>query len=96
MAQKGTISITKTGEIFSSVDVNDDVYTPQYSVANLKDAVFEIYAAEDITTLDGTVRYYQGEKVDEIATGANGIAKSKQLSGIIGFKGCVGCFASQG
>lgn len=79
VAQKGTISITKTGEIFSSVDVTDDVYTPQYSVGNLKDAVFEIYAADDITTLDGTVRYYQGEKVDEIATGANGIAKSKQL-----------------
>ena len=79
VAQKGTISITKTGEIFSSVDVTDDVYTPQYSIGNLKDAVFEIYAAEDITTLDGTVRYYQGEKVDEITTGANGIAKSKQL-----------------
>lgn len=79
MAQKGTISITKTGEIFSSVDVTDDVYTPQYSVGNLKDAVFEIYAAEDITTLDGTVRYYQGEKVDEITTGENGVAKSKEL-----------------
>lgn len=79
IAQKGTISITKTGEIFSSVDVTNDVYTPQYSVGNLKDAVFEIYAAEDITTLDGTVRYYQGEKVDEITTGANGVAKSKQL-----------------
>ena len=79
MAQKGTISITKTGEIFSSVDVTDDVYAPQYSVGNLKDAVFEIYAAEDITTLDGTVRYYQGEKVDEITTGENGVAKSKEL-----------------
>lgn len=79
MAQKGVIEITKTGEIFSSVDVTDDVYTPQYSVGNLKDAVFEIYAAADITTLDGTVRYYQGEKVDEITTGENGVAKSKQL-----------------
>ena len=79
MAQKGTISITKTGEIFSSVDITEDVYTPQYSVGNLNDAVFEIYAAEDITTLDGTVRYYKGEKVDEITTGENGIAKSKQL-----------------
>ena len=79
MAQKGVIEITKTGEIFSSVDVNDDVYTPQYSVGNLKNAVFEIYAAEDITTLDGTVRFYQGEKVDEITTRENGVAKSKQL-----------------
>lgn len=79
MAQKGVIEITKTGEIFSSVDVTDDVYTPQYSVGNLKDAVFEIYAADDITTLDGTVRYYQGEKVDEITTGENGVTKSKQL-----------------
>ena len=46
--------------MFSSVEENKGVYTPKYSVGNLKDAVFEIYAAEDITTLDGTVRYDQG------------------------------------
>lgn len=79
MAQKGVINITKTGEIFSSVEENNGVYTPKYSVGNLKGAVFEIYAAEDITTLDGTVRYDQGSLVDTITTDNNGVAKSKEL-----------------
>lgn len=79
MAQKGVINITKTGEIFSSVEENNGVYTPKYSVGNLKGAVFEIYAAEDITTLDGTVRYEQGTLVDTITTDDDGVAKSKEL-----------------
>lgn len=93
IAQKGVINITKTGEVFATVtavggatldeDGNETVfptvYTPQYEVQNLKNAVFEIYAAEDIVTPDGTRRYQQGEKVDEITTGNNGTAKSKEL-----------------
>lgn len=79
MAQKGVINITKTGEIFSSVEKNKGVYTPKYSVGNLKGAVFEVYAAEDITTLDGTVRYDQGSLVDTITTDDDGVAKSKEL-----------------
>lgn len=79
MAQKGVINITKTGEIFSSVEENNGVYIPKYSVGNLKGAVFEFYAAEDITTLDGTVRYDQGSLVDTIITDDDGVAKSKEL-----------------
>ena len=79
VAQKGVINITKTGEIFSSVEENKGVYTPKYSVGNLKGAVFEVYAAEDITTLDGTVRYEQGSLVDTITTDDDGVAKSKEL-----------------
>lgn len=79
MAQKGVIEINKTGEVFASVNENEGIYTPVYETQNLANAVFQIYAAEDITTLDGTVRVQQGELVDEITTGANGIAKSKQL-----------------
>lgn len=79
VAQKGVINITKTGEIFSSVEENKGVYTPKYSVGNLKGTVFEIYAAEDITTLDGTVRYEQGTLVDTITTDDDGVAKSKEL-----------------
>lgn len=93
IAQKGVINITKTGEVFASVSavggatIDEDgnetvfptVFTPQYEVQNLKNAVFEIYAAEDIVTPDGTRRYQQGEKVDEITTGNNGTAKSKEL-----------------
>lgn len=79
MAQKGVINITKTGEVFSSVEENNGVYTPKYSVGNLKGAVFEVYAAEDITTLDSTVRYEQGTLVDTITTDDDGVAKSKEL-----------------
>ncbi|MEI3289616.1 MAG: SpaA isopeptide-forming pilin-related protein [Eubacterium sp.] len=79
VAQKGVINITKTGEIFSSVEENNGIYTPKYSVGNLNGAVFEIYAAEDITTLDGTVRYEQDTLVDTITTDDDGVAKSKEL-----------------
>ncbi len=93
LAQKGVIEITKEGEIFSSVgvlgggyiDENGNevtfpiIYSPIYEIRNLANTVFQIYAAEDITTLDGTIRAYQGELVDEITTADNGIAKSKEL-----------------
>lgn len=79
MAQKGVINITKTGEVFSSVEENNGVYTPKYSIGNIRGAAFEIYAAEDITTLDGTVRYEQGTLVDTITTDDDGVAKSKEL-----------------
>lgn len=79
MAQKGVIEITKTGEIFKSVIENERIYTPVYENGNLANAVFEIYAAEDIVTLDGTVRAEKGKLVDTVTTGKNGIAKSKQL-----------------
>lgn len=79
MAQKGIINITKTGETFSSVEENNGIYTPKHSISNLKGAIFEIYAAEDITTLDGTVRYEQGTLVDTITTDDDGVAKSKEL-----------------
>ena len=79
MAQKGVINITKTGEVFSSVVENNGLYTPKYSAGNLKCAAFEVYAAEDITTPDGTVRYDQGSLVDTITTDDDGVAKSKEL-----------------
>lgn len=92
IAQKGVIEITKEGEIFSSfsvlgggyIDENGNevtfpiTYSPIYETKNLANAVFQIYAAEDIVTLDGTVRAVKGELVDEITTTEKG-AKSKEL-----------------
>ena len=91
--QKGTITVEKTGEIFSNVtavgggytdeDGNDvalpTIYQPEYSVSGLSGAVFEIYADENITTPDGTVRYTKDTLVDAITTGEKGTATSKQL-----------------
>ena len=79
MPQMGTVTITKTGEIFSSVTENDGIYQPVYELAGLEGAVFEIFAAEDIVTPDGTVRYTKGEKVDTITTGSDSKATSKEL-----------------
>ena len=80
--QKGTITVEKTGEIFSNVTSSGEkeiVYQPEYSVNGLSGAVFEIYADEDITTLDGTIRYTKDILVDTITTGKKGTATSKQL-----------------
>ena len=91
--QKGTITVEKTGEIFSNVtaigggytDENGNdialptIYQPEYSVSGLSGAVFEIYADEDITTPDGTVRYTKDTLVDTITTDEKGTATSKQL-----------------
>lgn len=91
--QKGTITVEKTGEIFSNVtaigggytDENGNdialttIYQPEYSVSGLSGAVFETYSDEDITTPDGTVRYKKDTFVDTITTDKKGTATSKQL-----------------
>jgi len=91
--QKGTITVEKTGEIFSNVmaigvgytDENGNdvvlptIYQSEYSVSGLSDAVFEIYADEDITTTDGTVRAKKDELVATLKTNSKGTATSKQL-----------------
>ena len=78
-AQKGNIRIYKTGEMFSSVHCDADIYVPVYQEQGLPGAVFEITAAEDIYTLDGTLRYTAGEVVDTITTDDTGYATSKAL-----------------
>lgn len=84
MAQKGTITVEKTGEVFSGVNVSgsedsDVIYQPVYEVAGLEGAVYEVRAAEDISTPDGTLRYSKGEVVDTITTSSDGFVKSKEL-----------------
>lgn len=78
-AQKGKIKVSKTGEIFTSVQETDGIYQPVYETGGLSGAVFEISAREDIYTLDGTLRYSAGEVVDTITTGEDGTAESKPL-----------------
>ena len=79
MAQKGTITVTKSGEVFYTVAGDKGVYHPIFAVAGLEGAVYEIVAAEDIYTLDGTLRAAKGEVVDTITTGEDGAATSKEL-----------------
>ena len=79
VAQKGTITVEKSGEVFSSVAGDKGLYQPIFAVSGLEGAVYEITAAEDIVTLDGTLRASKGEVVDTVTTGADGTAKSKEL-----------------
>lgn len=80
--QKGTITVEKTGEIFSNVTSSGEkeiVYQPEYYLNGLSGAVFEIYADEDITTPDGTVRVKEDTLVDTVITGTNGKATSNEF-----------------
>ena len=78
-AQKGVIRISKSGEVFSSVTEADGIYQPVFAVKELAGAVYEITAAEDIITPDGTLRYAAGEVVDTVTTDETGLAESKAL-----------------
>lgn len=92
-AQKGRISVQKTGDIFTTVAtassaytdengetiVNPTTYTPVFASGNLSGAVFQIIASEDIITADGTLRASAGDVVAEITTDENGYAETDLL-----------------
>ena len=94
-AQKGKISVQKTGNVFASVtalgsaiyiDENGEVhesgqtaYTPVFAKENLSGAVFQVIASEDIITADGTIRANAGDVVAELVTDENGYAETDLL-----------------
>ena len=92
-AQKGKISVRKTGDIFARVQrtssaytdedgnliENPTTYTPVFEIGNLAGAVFQVIASEDIITADGTVRVNAGDVVAEITTDENGYAATDLL-----------------
>ena len=77
--QKGIIRIQKSGEVFASVNKSDGVYQPVFANKKLAGAVYEITAAEDIITPDGTLRYTKGTAADTVTTDKKGNAASKPL-----------------
>ncbi|MFR4475891.1 MAG: collagen binding domain-containing protein, partial [Ruminococcus callidus] len=93
IAQKGRISVQKTGDSFVSVAaassaytdengemiVNPTTYTPVFANGNLSGAVFQVIASEDIVTLDGTIRANAGDVVAELKTDENGYAETDLL-----------------
>ena len=92
-AQKGKISVRKTGDIFTRVNKassaytdedgnlieNPTTYTPVFEIGNLAGAVFQVIASEDIITADGTVRAKEGDVVAELITDENGYAETDLL-----------------
>ena len=94
-AQKGRISVSKRGEIFKTVQAigpaiwtNENgetqtagftTYTPVFEESGLGGAEFEVIAAEDIYTADGTLRASAGEVVADIITDKDGNASTEPL-----------------
>uniref|UniRef100_UPI00366E4053 SpaA isopeptide-forming pilin-related protein n=1 Tax=Ruminococcus bicirculans (ex Wegman et al. 2014) TaxID=1160721 RepID=UPI00366E4053 len=94
-SQKGKISVYKSGDVFTgvtamgsaiSVDENGNIeesgqttYTPVFTECALGGAVFQVTAAEDIVTADGTTRSKAGDVVAEITTDENGYAETPLL-----------------
>ena len=79
MPQKGIIKLSKSGEIFASAVETDGVYSLVFADKNLAGATYEITAAEDIITPDGTLRYAKDTVVDTLTTDESGSAASKPL-----------------
>lgn len=87
MPQKGKIVVAKNGEVFASVTTSDGadkdgvevLYQPVYEICGMEGAVYEIRAAEDIITPDGTLRAEKGKVVDTVTTGPGGAVSSKEL-----------------
>lgn len=93
--QKGKISVHKTGEIFSGVTalgtaitMDEDgtihesgynIFTPVFADGDLAGAEFEVTAAEDIVTADGTVRAHKGDVVATLTTDDKGYAETPLL-----------------
>ena len=79
MPQKGIVTISKSGEVFFSAVESDGVYSFVFADKGLAGAVYEITAAEDIITPDGTLRYAKGTVVDTVTTDESSDAASKPL-----------------
>ena len=95
IAQKGKISVQKSGDTFvsvtalgSAISVDENgkthesgqtTYTPVFEEKGLANAVYQVIASEDIVTADGTVRANAGDIVAEITTDENGFAETDLL-----------------
>lgn len=80
---KGRIEVTKTGDQLDGTKTTPSKYGNVtefiFNEKALKGTVFEVYADEDITTPDGTVRLHKGDLADTLAIGDNGKAITKDL-----------------
>lgn len=79
--QKGTITVEKVGEMFFGFETAPEGYTTDsaFKTMPLSGAEFEIRAAEDIVTADGTKRLGKGDLAAVITTGEDGTATTEPL-----------------
>lgn len=80
---KGKITVEKTGEMLTRTTTKDTEFGPEYQFAYeqkaLKDANFNIVAAEDIVTGDGTVHARTGDVVARLTSDNNGTSTTPEL-----------------
>ncbi len=80
---KGKVKLFKKGERFDRFDFRQTeygkIYEPIFKEAFLDGVIYELYAREDIKTLDGTLWYQKGELVDVITTKGDLPTYSKEL-----------------
>ena len=81
---KGRILVEKQGLQLTGFDVVKDqngyeIHRPVYEQRYLKDAVFEIYAAEDIVGKEGTEWFRDGELAARITTSGEAVSRSELL-----------------
>ena len=80
MEQLGNLTVYKEGEVLTGASSNESGTTFRYERRRQKGAVFNVYAAKDITTPYGAVVYKAGELVAEnLITGDNGSVILKNL-----------------
>ena len=79
--QKGTITVEKVGEMFFGFETAPEGYTTDstFRTMPLSGAEFEIRAAKDIVTADGTKRLGKGDLAAVITTGEDGTATTEPL-----------------
>ena len=83
MPQKGTISLYKDGEVFSSVTTAGGgdgplLYQPVYDKSGLEGGVYDVLATEDVIS-GGVLRHHKGGTVTTLTTGPDGWATSVPL-----------------
>ena len=81
---RGSIVVTKDGEIVSDATIRKEYWNNfvfNFLKRNLSGVTFDVYAKEDILSVDGlnTVYYKAGDKISTIVTDEQGIARIDNL-----------------
>lgn len=66
-------------KLYPSKSVIEVHYKDETDGKALSDGEFQVVAAENITTADGTLRYREGSVVDSVQIGSDGVGQSKEL-----------------
>lgn len=78
--QKGRITVRKTGEVLTGVTGEEGSLVFVYAPSAFESAQYKIYAAEKIMSQDKKTQIYAaGDLVEDLVTGTDGSATSKEL-----------------